>query len=267
MIGTHAPQPRLTLPLSHAPIQSAAPLSLEHARGAKRLFAHDAHVSAHHGLQHLTTDLAGLCGLPAAGAPGPDVVALERHVAGPLELAHQLAQKGRVPLVRVGGDQVVRLLEGEQVQHQLADRRVVPDRLVQDVRVARRGHAVGSLGQLGHAVDDGVAHAFNLQPVGQAVDVQQREVGRLAVLEEVVTHLQLLLVEPEDHVLKVLGFHVGQRYDARVALGELAVQGGREVGRLGAEKVPVDEEAGGSRSDFDLGCLGKVLELCSVTER
>lgn len=88
-----------------------------------------------------------------------------------------------MPAIQMGSQQLIRLLERKQIQHQLPDLRIVADGVVQNTRVRRREHAVGAVRQLRHMVDDVVAQALEAQPVGEHVEVQQRVVGGLPVLE------------------------------------------------------------------------------------
>jgi len=140
---THGGQPRLALALHDIPIQAAATKTLGHASLAERPLAPHALVLLRAGLQDALAHLAGLGGLPAGRLPRADVVALEGGEAGALQLADEVAQEGRVPVVGMRGDEGVGLLEGEEVEDEGADGRGAADALVQDVRVAGRRHAVG----------------------------------------------------------------------------------------------------------------------------
>jgi hypothetical protein len=164
----------------------------------------------------------------------------ERDLPGPLELAHELAQERRVPLIRMRRDEIIRLLERKQVEDEAAHGRRVADGFVEDVRVAGRGHAVCALGQVGDAVDDGVAHGLDGEPVREAVDVQQREGGGLAVLEEELGRFEALGIEPEDDVLEVPWVDVAEGYGLGDAFTELTVEGGGEERGVRAEEIFVD---------------------------
>jgi hypothetical protein len=109
-----------------------------------------------------------------------------------------------VPLVRVVLQEIVRLLEREQIQHESLDGRVFADRVVQDKRVAGGEHRVGLLGELGDLVDRVVAQLLDAETVGEAVQLEQREVRRLAFLVEAASLavVEALRVDPVDEVLE-----------------------------------------------------------------
>jgi hypothetical protein len=114
----------------------------------------------------------------------PHVQAVARHGlrAGPLEQRGQVAQKGGVPCVGVGFEEAVGLLEGEEVEHEGAQRGRLAQLLVQDAGVAGCEHAVCAVRQVRGQVYHGVAQAFDAKAVGERIGVQERVVCGFTVL-------------------------------------------------------------------------------------
>lgn len=134
MIIAHTPLPRLTSTLQR-PIeaQRTAPARThrtEHPPTVRTL------APPRLRLQDLLAHIARLAQTPAHRLPRPQLVPQDRRVARALQLDYQIAQEARMPLVLVVCEQIVRLFECEEVQHEPSQRRRVADRLIQHVRVA-----------------------------------------------------------------------------------------------------------------------------------
>lgn len=258
VVLAHAPHPGLAAGQLGG-IVAAQGLAGGDAGVAEGVAAGLAAVAAQAGLHDVAAGPAGARGGPGGGLPGDEVVAAEALQLGPLDADDELAQELRVPLVRVRGQQHVRLLEGEQVDDELAQQRRVADLVVQRDRVAGRGHAVALLGQRRHPVDDGVAQRLDRQPVREPVQRQQQVEGHLAAAREDV--VELARVGPRQEELErghVLG---GQGQLLREPFGEGARERGGKEGRVVRQEVAVDEERRFGAADEDGGDDGESLEL------
>lgn len=153
VVGAYAPNPWLAIFLHHTPIQASTSFALYQTINAESFMTLMAHIRLRHGPQHAPTNLTRPRALPTSRSPRPHLMPLQRRTPGPLQLADQVAHERRMPLVRVAGNEVIGLLERKQIQHQAAHGRALANAVVQDMCVARRGHAVGAFGERGHAVD------------------------------------------------------------------------------------------------------------------
>lgn len=160
VVLAHALHPRLAARQLRR-IIAAQSLARRDTGIAEGIAARLASVAAQARLHDVPAGPTGTRAGPARGLPGHEVVATEALQLRPLDADDELAQELRVPLVRVAGQQHVRLLEREQVDHELAQQRRVTDFVVQRDRVAGRRHRVAFLGQGRHAVDHGVAERFD----------------------------------------------------------------------------------------------------------
>ena len=146
---------------------------------------------------------------------------------GPLQLHDEMPQEAGMPVVLVGLEEVIGALEGEEVGDEAADGRAVADALVQDVGVRRGRDGVGAFGELGGAVADGVAEAFDGEPVRERVELEQDEVGRLAARVGRVVG-EAPGVEPLREVFEAGDGLLGERDGLGVGFGEGAAEGGAE---------------------------------------
>lgn len=157
----HAPTPLPRLTDLHPRLEPRHIPPRRTTTPTKRPRTPDARAHLHPRPHHPPTNRTSARHGPRRRRPRPQAMAPHGRLAGPLQPDHQIAQEERVPRVAVLGEQAVRPLEAEQIQHERAQRRRVADALVQQGRVRRRGDRVRALGQLGHRVDDGVAERFD----------------------------------------------------------------------------------------------------------
>lgn len=156
------------------------PLHTPRAEAQAAVIARD---GANPRLQHTAAVITTTRSVPRIGAPHAQTVPQQRLGAGPLEQHAQLAQERRVPAVRVALDEAVRLLEREQVQHQIAQRRRVSDSAVEDARVAGREHRVCAVREVSDQIYDGVAQALHAEAVCEGVEVEECVVRWFPVFE------------------------------------------------------------------------------------
>lgn len=141
-----------TPPTSIFPTRNPRPILVApHAPRNVALLARD---RAHPRLQHDSTVLTRARRVPRQRQEGPQPVSLHGLLARLLQPDAEVAQELGVPLVRVRGEELVCLLEGEEVEDELSDARVLFDLVVEDPGVARGEDRVCLVGELGHCVDD-----------------------------------------------------------------------------------------------------------------
>lgn len=160
-----------------------------------------------------------------------------------------------MPAVRVRIEQLVRLLEGEEIEDQVPDLGTVGDVLaVQDAGIRRREDRVRGVGQIAHQVHDVVPQAFERKPVAEDVEVEEAVVGRFAVFEG--WGVEHAVVEPADEEGEVFRGDVGEGDCLGAGFAEGAQEAGAEVRGLGGEEVGMDFEGGVLGADEEGGGWG-----------
>jgi hypothetical protein len=101
-----------------------------------------------------------------------------------------------MPVIGVCGHQVVCFLVGKEIEHKKADRRIVADRFVEDIRIGRCRYAIGLLCEFCHTINHCISKSFYAKLIGEAVYIQECKVCWFTVFEEEFTLLQAAGVEP-----------------------------------------------------------------------
>ena len=141
----------------------------------------------------------------------------------------QVAEELGMPVIRVGSQQFIRLLEGKEIEHQFPQLTPLVDVVVQDPRVGRRQHAIRLVGEIGHHVHDVVPEGLEAEAVGEDVEMEEGVVCGFSVLER---RGDGRGVEPCDEEFE--GGDVDAVETQRLSGGfeERACEGGAEIGRL-----------------------------------
>lgn len=149
--------------------------------------------------------------------------------------------------------QMIRLLPHKKIHHQIPEPTLLPQFLIQRLRIIRRGHAVVLLAQPHRLVDNRIPQALHLELVGQRIQPDESEEGGVLGFDFFVGETPG--VDPLLEELEVVGADFGEVDAAGRGFGEaiLLVPGGAEEGRGGGEDVAVDGEFDFWFADVD-GC-------------
>lgn len=107
--------------------------------------------------------------MPGLGTPHAQSVSEHGLRAGSLEKHAELAEECGVPAVHMALDEAVRLLECEEVEHEIPQRRRVADAVVEDTGVAWCENRVCAVGKVGDQVHDCISQPLQTQTVGERV--------------------------------------------------------------------------------------------------
>ncbi len=126
--------------------------------------------------------------------------------------------------------QIIRLLPYKQIHHQIPEPTLLPQFLIQRLRIIRRGHAVVLLAQPHCLINNRIPQALHLQLVGQRIQSYKSEEGGVLGFDFFVG--ETLGVDPLLEELEVVGADFGEVDAAGRGFGEavLLVPGGAEEG-------------------------------------
>lgn len=170
------PLPTAVIPTRH----SDATLDTARAECQTAVFTRDSTVPRR---QHDPAVITRTRTVPGFRTPHAQSVARHGLRTRPLELHSQVAQEGGVPPVIMALEEAVRLLEAEEVEHELPQGRRVADLLVQNPCIAGRQDAVGPVREIAYAIYDGVAGTLEPEAVRERIHVQEGVVGRSPIFE------------------------------------------------------------------------------------
>ncbi len=126
--------------------------------------------------------------------------------------------------------QIIRLLPHKQIHHQIPKPTLLPQFLIQRLRIIRRRHAIVLLAQPHCLIDNRISQALHLQLVGQGIQSDESEEGGVLGFDFFVG--ETLGVDPMLEELEVVRADFWEVDAAGGGFGEavLLVPGGAEEG-------------------------------------